>query len=104
MLIAFFVLEERKSGELELSFPSDQRLLSPPLRVKDSVSVLPVRGMALQQRAVQVSLRNVTPSIPEAGQERVQLEEDLKKMRCAGLLERLWGLKHKEIVRELLIE
>ena len=43
--------------------------------------VIPVRKMAPQQRAVQVSLKNVTPSISEGGQERTQLEEDLKKMR-----------------------
>ena len=55
-----------------------------------------------QQRVVQVSLRNVTPSIPEGGPERAQLEEDLRKMRCAGLLERPWGLKHEAIVRELI--
>ena len=49
-----------------------------------------------------MSLRNVTPNILEGGPERAQLEEDLKKMRCTRLLERLWGLKHEEIVRELL--
>ena len=49
-----------------------------------------------------MSPRNVTLSIPEGGQEHAQLEEDLKKMRCAGLLERSWGLKHEDIVRELI--
>ena len=49
-----------------------------------------------------MSLRNVTPSIPEGGQEHAQLEEDLKKIRCVGLLEQPWGSKHKDIVRELL--
>ena len=29
------------------------------------------------------------------------MEEDLKRMRCAGLLERPWGLKHEEIVCEV---
>ena len=57
-----------------------------------------------QLRAVQVSLRNVTPSIPEGDQERAQLEEDLKKMRCEGLLERPSGLKHEDIMGELLME
>ena len=61
-----------------------------------------VREMAPQQRAVQVSLRNVTPSNPEEGQERTQLEEDLKKMQCADLLERPWCLKHEDLVRELI--
>ena len=61
-----------------------------------------VREMAPQQRVVQVSLRNVIPNIPERRLERAQLEEDLKKMRCAGLQEQLWGLKHEEIIWELL--
>ena len=51
--------------------------------------MIPVREIAPQQRVVQVSQRNVTPSILEGGQERAQLEEDLKKMRCAGFLEQL---------------
>ena len=58
--------------------------------------------MAPQQRAVLVSLRNITPNILEGGPKHAQLVEDLKKIRCTGLLERLWGLKHKEIVRKLL--
>ena len=49
-----------------------------------------------------MSLRNVTPSISEGGLERAQLEEDLRKMWCARLLERPWGLKHKAITRELI--
>ena len=44
----------------------------------------------------------VTLAIPEREQERTQLEEDLKKMRCKGLLAHLWELKNKEIVRELI--
>ena len=70
--------------------------------MQDSESETPIREMEPQQRAVQVSLKNVTPSILEGGQEHAQLEEDLKKMRCAGLLKRSWGLKHKDIVQELL--
>ena len=49
-----------------------------------------------------MSLRNVTASIPEGALERAQLEEDLRKMQCAELLEPPWGLKQEEIVRELL--
>ena len=49
-----------------------------------------------------MSLRNVNPSIPEGGQECAQLEEDLKKMRCAGLLERPWSLKYKDLVQKLI--
>ena len=58
--------------------------------------------MAPPQRGAQVALRNVTPNILEGGVEHTQLEEDLKKMWCEWLLEQPWGLKHKEIVRELL--
>ena len=47
--------------------------------------------MAPPQKGAQVALRNVTPSIPEGGVERAQLEEDLKKMQCEGLLKRPWG-------------
>ena len=49
-----------------------------------------------------MSLRNVTLSIPEGGQEHAQLEEDLKKMSCMGLLKRPWGLKLEETMRKLL--
>ena len=48
-----------------------------------------------------MSLRMVTPSIPEGGLERTQLEEDLRRMRCVGLLEGPWGLKQEEIVHKL---
>lgn len=48
-----------------------------------------------------VALRNVTPAIPEGEKERAELEQDLKRMRCKGLLRRPWDLKHEDIVREL---
>ena len=43
----------------------------------------------------------MTPSIPENPLELVELKEDLRRMRCAGLLERPWALKREELVREL---
>ena len=46
VLIVFIALAERKSGDLELSFLSDQRLPSPSFCVKDFVSTFPVRKMA----------------------------------------------------------
>ena len=58
--------------------------------------------MASPQKGAQVALRNVIPSIPEGGVESAQLEKDLKKMRCEGLLDWPWGLKHEEIVYALL--
>ena len=54
-----------------------------------------------RQRAVAVSLRNVVLVILEHERECNQLEEDPKKMRCAGLLARLWGLNNEDIIREL---
>ena len=59
--------------------------------------------MAPPQRRVQVSLRTVTPSIPKNPIALVELKEDLRVMRCAGLLERPWALKREELVHELLL-
>ena len=55
--------------------------------------------MAPQTRTI--SLRNVTPSIPENPIEFEELKQDLARMRCAGLLERLWALKREELVQEM---
>ena len=71
-------------------------------RVHLFVSVYPVSRMTRRLRAVAVSLRNVVPVILEHKHEHNQLEEELKKMRCVGLVERPWGLKNKDIVRELI--
>ena len=60
-------------------------------------------AMASPQRRVQVSLQTVTPSIPENPIALAELKEDLRVMRCTGLLERLWALKGEELVRELLL-
>ena len=56
--------------------------------------------MAPPQRRV-ISLRTVTPSIPENPVELTKLKEELRRMRCDGLLERPWALKREELVREL---
>ena len=56
------------------------------------MSVHPVSKMAPQQRVIQVSLRNVAPVILEREQEHVQLEQDLRSMRCAGLLDGPWAM------------
>ena len=58
--------------------------------------------MAPPQRRVQVSLRMVTPSILENPIALAELKEDLRPMRCVGLLERPWALKREELVRELI--
>ena len=49
-----------------------------------------------------MSLRTVTPSIPENPIALAELKEDLRRMRCVGLLERLWALKREELVCELI--
>ena len=53
-----------------------------------------------QTRAI--SLRNVTPSIPENPIHLEELKQDLARMRCEGLLERPWALKREQLVREML--
>ena len=54
--------------------------------------------MAPKQRAVHVSLRNVTPIVLENEEEQAMLQDDLHELGCAGLLERPWNLKNKEFV------
>ena len=68
--------------------------------VKDSESTFPASSMAPPQRRT-ISLRTVTPSIPENPIELEELKEDLRRMRCARLLERPWELKREELVRKL---
>ena len=41
------------------------------------------------------------PSIPENPIELEELKEDLRRIRCAGLLERLWALMREELVHKL---
>ena len=53
-----------------------------------------------QTRAI--SLRNVTPSIPENPIHLEELKQDLARMRCEGLLDRPWALKREQLVWELL--
>ena len=62
--------------------------------------MFPASSMAPPQRRA-ISLRTVTPSIPENPIELVELKEDLRRMRCAGLLERPWALKREELVHKL---
>ena len=55
--------------------------------------------MAPKQRDVHVSLRNVTPVVPDGEQERAMLKDDLYRIGCAELLERLWNLKNEEFIQ-----
>ena len=97
----FCAIEKQQNSDRAECFPSDQNLPSLPFCVRVSASIISGRAMAPPQRRMQVSLRIVMPSIPEGGVEHAQLEEDLRGMRYTGLLERPWGLKQEEIVREL---
>ena len=50
-----------------------------------------------------MSLRNVTPVVPEDEQERSMLKDNLYRVGCAGLLERPWNLKNEEFVQQFVM-
>jgi hypothetical protein len=50
----------------------------------------------------EVKLQKVVPDVPRNETERGELLEDLQTMDCSGLLEKPWGFKDDQIVRELL--
>jgi hypothetical protein len=49
-----------------------------------------------------VRIRKIVPEVPRDEAERAELLEDLQVMGCSGFLEKPWGFKDEEIVRELL--
>ena len=59
--------------------------------------------MAPKQRRVHVSLRNVTPVVPENEGECAMLKSDLYRIGCAGLLERPWNIKNKEFIQQFVM-
>ena len=59
--------------------------------------------MALKQRDMHVSLRNVTPIVPENEQERAMLKDDLIGLGCKGLLEWPWNLKNEEFIQQFVM-
>ena len=59
--------------------------------------------MALKQKGVHVSLRNVTPVIPVNEGERGMLKSDLEDLGCAGLLERPWNLKNEDFIQQFVL-
>ena len=69
-------------------------------RVKDSESTFLASSMAPPQRRT-ISLCIVMPSISENPIELEELKEDLRRIRCAELLERLWALMREELVHKL---
>ena len=52
---------------------------------------------------MQVSLRNVTPVVPEDEREQIILKDDLHGLGCAGLLERPWNLKNEEFIQHFVM-
>ena len=64
------------------------------------MSIDPIIEMAPPETRV-ISLRNVTPSIPENPIHLEELKQDLTRMRCKGLLEHPWVLKREQLVREM---
>ena len=60
--------------------------------------VHPVSKMAPRQRVIHVSLKNLALVISEREQERAQLEQELKSMWCARLLDRPLVMKNEEMV------
>ena len=59
--------------------------------------------MVPKQRGVHVSLRNMTPIVPEDEQERAMLKDNLHGLGCAGLLERPWNLKNEEFIQQFVM-
>ena len=55
-------------------------------------------GMAKQGT---IMLKMVAPVIPRGAEEKVMLEEDLKRMGCYGLMLRPWSIKYEKIVQDL---
>jgi hypothetical protein len=49
-----------------------------------------------------VKVRKIVPEVPRDEAERAELLEDLQTMGCSGFLEKPWGFKDEEMVRELL--
>ena len=50
---------------------------------------------------VQISLKALVPVIPKTPTARRELEEDLTRIGCAGLLNKPWNIKNEGMVREL---
>ena len=59
--------------------------------------------MAPKQRAVHISLRNVTLVISENEEDRDMLEQDLHGLGYAGLLEQPLNIKKEEFVQEFVM-
>ena len=51
---------------------------------------------------VQISLKALVPVVPKTPTARRELEEDLERIGCAGLLNKPWNIKDEGMVRKLL--
>ena len=50
---------------------------------------------------VQISLKALVLVVPKIPTARQELEEDLERIGCAGLLNKPWNIKDEGLVREL---
>ena len=55
-------------------------------------------------KAGAISLKAVVPGLPKNAKDRELLEEDLRRIRCHGLLGKPWGLRMEEMVAEIIGE
>ena len=53
---------------------------------------------------VQISLKALVPLVLQTLTGRRELEEDLERIRCVGLLNKPWSLKDEGLVKELVLE
>ena len=51
---------------------------------------------------IQISLKALVPVVPKTPTARQELEEDLERIGCAGLLNKPWNTKDEGLVRELI--
>ena len=66
-------------------------------REKDT---MPERREEDMEETRPISLRNVIPSIPTDDRQVKELKEDLRAMRCIGLLSRPWNLQAEDALRD----
>ena len=52
---------------------------------------------------VVILIQAVIPAIPRVPKDWIELEEDLKRIGCHGLLKKPWNLKDKGMVQELIV-
>ena len=50
-----------------------------------------------------IAFRMIIPEVPKNKREKALLEEDVQRMDCHSLLERLWYLQDEEMVKKLTI-